>query len=56
MTPTEVYNHLEEKDEILKLKAAIEKEDRKMVLEKGQIKFTHLGTSFLESCTATTKQ
>ena len=56
MPPIEIYNYLEEKDEILKLKAAIEKEDRKMVLEKGHIKFTHLGTSFLEACTATTKQ
>ena len=56
ITPTEIYNYLEEKDEILKLKTAIEKEDRKMVLHKGQIRFTNLGTSFLEACTATTKQ
>ena len=56
VSPTEVYNHLKEKDEILKLKTTIEKKDRKMVLKKGQIRFTHLGTSFLEACTATTKQ
>ena len=56
ISPAEVYNHLEEKDEILNLKAAIEKENRKMVLIKRGIGFTHLGTSFLEACTATTKQ
>lgn len=53
MRPLAVYNHLEESAEVASHKAAIEKDGRKMVLKKGFMGFTRLGSSFLASCTQT---
>lgn len=51
IVPTEVYKHLKEKETIIKHKENIEKHGREMVLKKGSVVFTNLGSSFLAACT-----